>query len=79
MMDGIADAIKLGTKIVGVLERLTTDTRIKDEFRENGHIRGTFSLNDYFVEFIVQDKKHTMTVEPGNPELVEKVENTEAE
>ena len=74
MMDGIGDAIKLGTKIVGVLERLTTDTRIKDEFRKNGLIRGTFSLNDYFVEFTVQDKKHTMTVEAGNPELLEKVE-----
>lgn len=77
MMDGIADAIKLGTKIVGVLERLTTDTRIKEEFRQNGNVRGTFSLNDYVVEFVVQDKKHIPTAEVEKLETPETPETTE--
>lgn len=72
MMEGIADAIKLGTKIVGVLERLTTDTDIKDEFKKHGLIKGTFTLADYGVEFTVYDKKKTAI-----PAEVEKVENAE--
>lgn len=71
MMEGIADAIKLGTKIVGVLERLTTDTDIKAEFRERGFIKGTFTLGDYGVEFTVCDRKKTA--------ILAEVENVETE
>lgn len=75
MMDGVMDAIKLGTKIVGVLERLTTDTNIKDEFKRNGIINGTFSLGDYSVEFTVRDKKKSAI--PAEVENVETAETVE--
>lgn len=74
MMEGIGDAIKLGTKIVGVLERLTTDTNIKDEFRAKGLIKGMFSLGDYAVEFVVRDKKRSAI--PAEVEKVEAAETT---
>ena len=75
MMEGIADAIKLGTKIVGVLERLTTDTDIKEEFREKGLIKGTFTLGEYGVEFTVYDKKKSAI--PAEVENVETEGNRE--
>ena len=56
MIDGIGDALKLGTKITNVMEKLLTDTSIREEFRRAGHIAGVFSLGDYQVDFTVTNK-----------------------
>ena len=71
-LGNIGDAVKLGTKLVNVLERVVTDTEIREEFRAKGFIQGTFSLNDYGVNFMVYNKKKTSI-----PAQVEKVENAE--
>jgi len=57
MIDGIADALKLGTKVTHVLDKLVTDTQIKEEFRREGHVSGIFSLGDYQVDFTVTNKR----------------------
>ena len=58
-MGDIADALKLGNRIVAVLERLTTNAQIKEEFVRTGKVSGSFSVSDYLIEFTVKDKKRT--------------------
>lgn len=60
---GLADALKIGNKLVGILDRLTSDTRVKAEFEETGKIEGTFSLGDYHIVFTVSDKMRTTKAE----------------
>jgi hypothetical protein len=53
----IAEAMKLGNRVVSILEKLTTDARIREQFALDGKIEGKFSLLDYEVKFVVEDRK----------------------
>ena len=68
MIDGIADALKLGSKITGILDRLTTDTNIKEEFQSTGKIDGTFTLGNYQILFTVYDRNKIIDTEVQNVE-----------
>lgn len=65
----IAEAMKLGNRVVGVLEKLTTDARIREHFARNGKIEGKFSLLDYEVKFVVEDRNRASI--PAEYEAVE--------
>ena len=65
----ITDALKLGNRVVTILERLTTDAKIKEQFARDGKIEGKFSLLDYEIKFTVEDRKRTSI--PAEYEAVE--------
>lgn len=72
-MIGIADVIGIGVRLKGIFTHLTEDTRIKDEFRERKTVSGTFSLNDYHLEFTVTDRRDSDAGEYNPLEIMEKV------
>lgn len=63
MIDGIGDALKLGTKITNVLEKLLTDTRIRERFEKEGRVSGLFSICDYQVDFTITDRSRIIEAE----------------
>lgn len=55
----IADAIKLGNRIVSVMERLTTSAHIRETFERDGQVKASFTVNGYLVDLTVKDKQKT--------------------
>ena len=50
-MAGIADALKLGTRLVTIFERLSTDPDVKRKIQTDGIYRGEFTLGDFSIKF----------------------------
>jgi len=66
---GIGDALKLGNRIVSVLERLSTDPDVKRKLQTDGKYLGGFTIGDYEVKFDIIDRKKTAI-----PAKIEEVE-----
>lgn len=60
---GIGEALKLGTKLTNILDRLATDAQIREEMRKTGHVDGTFTLSHYRVTFTVFDESQTPVID----------------
>lgn len=56
---GIGDALKLGNRIVTILERLSTDPDVKRKLQTDGKYLGGFTIGDYEVKFDIIDRKKT--------------------
>jgi len=56
---GIGDALKLGNRIVTILERLSTDPDVKRKLQTDGKYLGGFTIGDYEIKFDIIDRKKT--------------------
>jgi len=56
---GIGDALKLGNRIVGILERLSSDPEVKRKLQTDGKYLGGFTIGDYEIKFDIIDRKKT--------------------
>ena len=56
---GIGDALKLGKRLVAVLERLSTDPDVKRKIQTNGRYSGELTLGQLKIEFDIVDMEKT--------------------
>lgn len=59
---GIGDALKLGNRLVTILERLSTDPDVKRKLQTDGKYLGGFTIGDYEVKFDIIDRKKSSIV-----------------
>jgi hypothetical protein len=56
---GIGDALKLGNRIVTILERLSSDPEVKRKLQTDGKYLGGFTIGDFEIKFDIIDRKKT--------------------
>jgi len=56
---GISDALKLGNRVVNILDRLTSDPDVKRKLQTDGKYLGGFTIGNYEIKFDIIDRKKT--------------------
>lgn len=61
---GIGKYVSMAEKVITILDRLTTDSGIKQQFKDTGRFAGTFTTGNYKVKFEILDtEKNTIDAE----------------
>lgn len=61
---GIGKYVSMAEKVITILDRLTTDSGIKQQFKDTGKFSGTFTTGNYKVKLeLVDMEKNTIDAE----------------
>ncbi len=56
-MAGFGDALKFGSRIVSIIERLSSDPNVKRKLQTDGKYLGEVTIGDYKIKFDIIDMK----------------------